>query len=114
MKKERGKIKGIIDELICNAINAESKKITVHIENLQEEIKITVTDDGHGMTQEQVDHANHILENSRRPELEDYYGELVGLENSISGLYLVSMLSDKSMVQSKKDQGTTVTIYRKK
>ncbi|WP_353892714.1 ATP-binding protein [Proteinivorax hydrogeniformans] len=114
MKSEKSKIQGIVKELVSNSLNAEAEEINVTINNKRDYTKITVSDDGKGMNEKILDEVNGILNQPRRDELEEYYGDLAGNTGSASGLNIVSMLVDKGQAASKREVGTKISVLRKK
>ncbi|WP_350344343.1 ATP-binding protein [Proteinivorax tanatarense] len=114
MKSEKSKIQGIVKELVSNSLNADAEEVNVKINNKKEFTKVTVADDGQGMNEDILDKVNGILNQSRRDELEEYYGDLAGNTGSASGLNIVSMLVDKAQVTSKRGVGTKIMVLRKK
>jgi len=113
MKVEKRFIKGIIDELLANAIEAGSKRIDISVEQLNESLKIAVSDDGKGMTEKQRETIYITLNQERRGEFDHYYGELAGESMVGRGLNIVGMMVDSAEVESAPGQGTKVTVFRK-
>lgn len=112
MINERRHIRGIVDELMSNAIKAKATQIDISIAQSDEAIQITVTDNGIGMDEAQVLATKRRLNKGRRDELEEYYGSLAGESLLGKGLALVSMLTDRAEVSSTPRQGTEITVYR--
>jgi len=115
LKEENNKIQGIVNELVSNALNAKASDVVVHIKRETEDnTVITVKDDGEGMDKETAKKVHHLLNQPNKTEYEDYYGNLTGNPMSSSGLNIVGMLLDEATVDSKADDGTTITVYRRK
>ncbi len=113
MLSERRHIRGIVDELMSNAIKAKATNIDINIVQTEDEIQVKVIDNGVGMDEEQVLTVKERLNQGRRDELEEYYGSLAGESMVGTGLALVSMLTDRAEVISALGQGTEITVYRK-
>lgn len=106
----RQHIRGIIDELIKNSIKAKATKIDTSIEIEGNFIKISVIDNGKGMSQERLNLARKRLYQQRRYELEDYYGALAGDGSVDDGLSLVGMMTDEAEIFTEEGKGTTVKV----
>lgn len=113
MKVEKRFIKGIIDELLANALESGAKKIDISVEQRTEVLKIAVSDDGKGMNEKQREKVYITLNQERRGEFDHYYGELAGESMVGRGLNIVGMMVDSAEVESAPGQGTTVTVFRK-
>lgn len=114
MIHERGKIKGIIDELVLNSMRARATSIHIDIEELEDSIRIVVEDNGTGMDPDKLDEIRSKLTSGRRDELDTYYGELCGESHAGTGLCLVAMMVDRAEIDSVPGGGTKVTVYRSK
>lgn len=112
MKSEEKKIKGIVDELISNSLDAKALEIKVSITRNSDKTEITVQDNGKGMNEKKLQEVRELLNQAHRYELEDYYGELVGNSITASGLNIVGFLVDESKIESNLEEGTTVTVIR--
>ena len=106
------RIRGIVNELVKNALDAEARGIDVQIKNRRDYFEIQVEDDGKGMDPHQVEMVVDLLEQPRREELEDYYGDLVGVSGFGSGLTIVSLMVDEAEVKSAVGRGTTIRVRR--
>lgn len=113
MYRDRKHIRGIVDELMNNSIKAKATKIDVQVEQLKSEVMIKVADNGKGMTQDKLEQVMKHLNQSRRDELEEYYGALAGESLVGTGLSLVGMMTDRAEVTTALGKGTTVVVYRK-
>lgn len=113
MKVEKRFIKGIIDELLANALEAGASKIDISVEQLPEALRIAVSDDGKGMPEQVREKVYTTLNQERRGEFDHYYGELAGESIVGRGLNIVGMMVDYAEVESTQGKGTTVTVYRK-
>jgi len=106
------RIRGIVDELIHNSLNAGANTVSVQILNQPEYFEVQVDDNGSGMEPEQVRDAEALLQQSRREELEDYYGDLAGVTGFGSGLTIVGMMVDEADISSEVGRGTKVRVRR--
>ncbi|MCR3922369.1 MAG: ATP-binding protein [Firmicutes bacterium] len=113
MYKERMHIKGIVIELMNNALKADATDVNISIRKLTDEVEIRVVDNGKGMTHEQNLVVKRKLEQPRRDELEDYYGALAGESMIGTGLGLVGMITDRAEVHTALGEGTTIAVYRR-
>ena len=104
-------IRGIVDELMNNAMKANATRVDVRVEEVDGTVEIQVSDNGEGMTAEQLQACHDRLDQPRRHELEEYYGALAGDSMHGSGLSLVGMMTDRSEVKSEKGQGTEITVF---
>lgn len=113
MDTHRKHIRGIVDELMNNAIKAGATEIDVSVKVLPEEIRIVVKDNGRGMTPEKLNEVTKALNQSRRDELEDYYGSLAGESMVGTGLSLVGMMIDEAEVISERGSGAEFRLVRR-
>jgi len=113
MKVEKRFIKGIIDELLANALESGAEKIDISVEQLPDTLRISVSDNGKGMPNELRERVFITLNQERRGEFDHYYGELAGESIVGRGLNIVGMMVDHAEVESAVGEGTTVTVYRK-
>ncbi len=113
MDAHRKHVRGIVDELMNNAIKAGATQIDVQVQMLEGEISIWVKDNGSGMSAERLAYVKKNLDRPRRDELEEYYGALAGESMVGTGLSLVGMMTDRSEVWSEKGKGTEIRLYRK-
>ncbi|MTI94557.1 MAG: ATP-binding protein [Firmicutes bacterium] len=109
---ERRWARGILDELVSNSFNAGAGKIDVQVRARADNIEIKVDDDGVGMDRETVRQVEGLLQQPRREELEEYYGDLAGVSGYGSGLTIVGMLVDEAEVKSVPGKGTTIRVRR--
>ncbi len=114
MIEERSKIKGIIDELMLNALRAKATHVRIDLEEMDSAIRIAVEDNGIGMCAKKLEQVVMRLSSGRRDELDAYYGELAGESHPSTGLRLVGMMVDKAEVHSEVGKGTRVVVYRNK
>lgn len=112
MRSEKNKIKLIVDELLSNSVEANAKDIDIHVERTDKEIIITVKDDGVGMAQEDLEYARSVLNQPYSKDIEEYYGQLAGMESSQGGLNLVGMQVRHAEIDSTEGEGTTITVRR--
>lgn len=112
MTSDNKKILGIVQELISNSLQADSKEINIKISRNEETI-IEVVDDGRGMDEKTLDYVTKVLNQPKRKDMESFYEGLVGHSSQGSGLNLVGLLSSEAQVESS-SQGTRIIIRRKK
>ena len=110
----RRRLQGIVDELIGNALSAGATEISASVTCKESYCEIRVKDNGRGMDPKTMEAAKKLLEQSRRHELEEYYGDLAGVSGSASGLSIVGMLVDSAEIETKPGKGTTITVRLKK
>ena len=109
---QQRRIRGIVDELVANSLDAGAKNIKTEIRHLGDCFEITVEDDGRGMGPEVVRQVQRLLSQPRRDELEEYYGDLAGVSEFASGLNTVGFMVDEAEVTSHPGKGTKVTVKR--
>lgn len=114
MRSEKGKIQGIVKELMSNSLNAEASDIKVSINRDADKTVISIKDNGNGMGEDTLQKVSELLNQPRRDELEDYYGGLAGNSMTASGLNIVGMLVDEAKLESKREEGTSVVVTRYK
>ncbi|MDY7040659.1 MAG: ATP-binding protein [Chloroflexota bacterium] len=111
MIKQKRKIVRLLDELLCYALQADPQKVVVTIEDLTDEIKITVEDDGAQRSEEEFRQAEYILNAPCRNEMKDYYSGLAGEETvGLCRLRIVGMMIDGARVESG-DKGTRLSVW---
>lgn len=113
MKVEKRFIKGIIDELLANALEAGATKIDMSVEQQSDVLKIVMADDGKGMDGRTREKVLITLNQERRSEFDHYYGELAGESFAGRGLNIVGMMVDHAEVESTPGQGSKITVFRK-
>ena len=111
MKSCERRIVGIVGELICNSLNAESSDISVAIKTDTDKFVITVKDNGKGMDEKTIKKVRRILNQPLKEAYEEYYGGLAGNVYTDSGLNIVGFQVDKALVESS-PEGTTITVMR--
>lgn len=109
----RRRLQGIVDELVGNALNAGATEVSASVKCKEDYCEVKVKDNGRGMDEKTLQAARKMLEQSRRHELEEYYGDLAGVSGASSGLSIVGMLVDSAEVTSKPGEGTTIIIRLK-
>lgn len=110
MLDERRKLKGLLDELISNALKAGATEIESKISEKEDHYLVYVKDNGRGMSEKKLASAHKLLNQPRRDELQEYYGELAGRTAKNSGLSIVGMMIDEYKLHSEKGQGTEVSL----
>lgn len=105
-------IRGVVDELVSNSLNAGARSVSVGINNQPEYFEIIIEDDGNGMNPQLTKEAENLLRQPRREELEEYYGDLAGVSGFGSGLTIVGLLVDEAEVQSALGRGTKIRVRR--
>ncbi len=113
MIHERHRIMGILDELVKEAMRSGASKVDIQLEDRQDEVVITVKDNGQEMKPEKVDEIRHALQQPRHDEIEPYYHELLGQVFHGPGYALLGQMVDSGQVQTSKD-GTTIRVVRRK
>ncbi len=111
MAKEQRRIKGLLDELITNSFKAGATDLESRITDDGDKYIVYVKDNGKGMSEKQLEEAKKLLDQPRRDELEEYYGELAGRTAKSSGLSIIGMMIDDFLLESIPEQGTEVTLY---
>lgn len=111
MAKERRRIKGLLDELITNSFNAGATDLQSRITEEDDKYTVYLKDNGKGMTAEQLEKANQLLDQPRRDELEEYYGELAGRTAKSSGLSIIGMMINDFELKSIPGEGTEISLY---
>lgn len=106
-------IRGIVDELVNNSVRANATDIDVNIRLKDDTIIIRVKDNGKGIPEHRMEEAQKKLNQPRRHEIEDYYGELAGQNLIGTGLSMVGMMTDKAEIKSEPGEGTEITVYIK-
>ncbi len=114
MGPEWKKVKGILDELICNSMKAGAKVLEAKIMDKEDRFEIYIKDDGEGMDEETLKEVKESLSIPRRCEMETYYGNLAGQGTGNWRLSIIGMMTDEFEINSKKDQGTEIKIIRMK
>lgn len=116
MKSENSKIQSIVDELLANALEADSTNINIDVTRDKEAVVIKITDNGKGMDAETLKDVKRILNQPYRKDIEEYYGSLAGgghaREGNFGGLNLVGFQIDYADVKSS-EEGTTFVVKRK-
>ncbi|ACB83913.1 ATP-binding protein [Natranaerobius thermophilus] len=104
------RIKGLMDELITNSFKAGATVLESKIMDEDDKHIVYVKDNGKGMSEEKLEQAKKLLDQPRRDELEEYYGELAGRTAKNSGLSIVGMMVDEFEIKSEKGQGTEIKL----
>ena len=113
MDTHRKHVRGIVDELMNNAIKAGATDIDVKVQMLDQGISIWIKDNGRGMDSERLAKVRKNLNQPRRDELEEYYGALAGESMVGTGLSLVGMMIDEAEVTSSPGEGTEIRLFRR-
>lgn len=113
MIHERQRIMGILDELVKEAMKSDASTIDIQIQDREEEVTITVKDNGQGLESELLDEIRRALEQPRHDELEPYYHELLGQVFHGPGYALVGQMVDSGTIESG-NHGTTIEVVRRK
>lgn len=114
MRSEKNKIKLIVDELLSNSVEANANDIDINVSRTDDEIVITVKDNGDGMNTKDLEYAKNVLNQPYREDIEEYYGQLAGMESSVGGLNLVGMQVRHAEIESIKGEGTRIVVRRKR
>lgn len=111
MIKQKRKIVSLLDELLYYALQADPQKVVITIEDLTDEIRITVEDDGAQRNEEECRQAECILNTPCRNEMKDYYSGLAGEETvGLCRLRIVGMMIDGARVEPG-DKGTRLSVW---
>lgn len=112
MRSEKNKIKLIVDELITNSVDADATDVDINVSRTENEIIIKVVDNGVGMSEKDLEDARKLLQQPFRKDLEEYYGQVAGMESSKGGLNIVGMQVNHAEIESIEGEGTTVIVKR--
>lgn len=113
MTSEKKRIVNILNELVSNAIEAESSNIEIHIKRDDEKIEFIIEDNGKGMDKETLEKVRLILKQPHRKIYDEYYSGLGGSATSDSGLNIVGFQIDEAEVMSG-PEGTRLKLIRYK
>ena len=113
LEADRGELEIIFNNLISNAVkyNRDNGKVTVRLKESPEEVLISVTDTGIGMTPEEVEKLFGEFVRIKNDRTRNILGSGLGLSimRKIASLY-----GGEVSVESVPDQGTTFTVTLKK
>lgn len=112
MRSETNKIKLIVDELLTNSIDADATDVDINVSRTEDEIIIKIVDNGAGMTSKDLENARKLLQQPFRKDMEEYYGQLAGMESPRGGLNIVGMQVNHAEIESTEGEGTTVIVRR--
>ena len=95
MLKEKHKIVQLLDELLQYSLEAGPQKVVITVEDLADQVQITLEEVGAQRSGEECRQAERFLNAPRRNELQDYYGGLAGEEScGPCNLRVVGMMVD--------------------
>jgi anti-sigma regulatory factor (Ser/Thr protein kinase) len=114
MLQDRNKIRRILDELVLNALRGGASKISAEIEDLPQEIRIAVWDNGRTPDPTEREKLLASLNSGRRDELDTYYGELCGESHTSNCLAMVGMMIDRAEFASDPEGGNRLVVHRMK
>lgn len=113
LEADRGELEIIFNNLISNAVkyNRDNGRVTVRLKESPEEVLISVTDTGIGMTPEEVEKLFGEFVRIKNDRTRNILGSGLGLSimRKIASLY-----GGEVSVESVPDQGTTFTVTLKK
>ncbi len=101
---------GIINALVRQALRAKATRVEVHLEHFEDTARITVTDNGAGIDQDELAIMRTRLNQPLREELAKYYGVLAGRSVGDS-LSIVGMMTDRVDIHSAVGQETEVHVH---
>lgn len=112
-------IKGIVEELLCASLKRGATKIDIGYEELDHELHISLTDNGKSLQPKELAQIRKLLNQPRRMEIENYYGQLAGEWMAGKGLDLVGMMVDRAEVEpgergAEGQEGLRIVLHRKK
>lgn len=113
LQKDHVAVAHIIDELLSYAIAEKASEIAINIKTEGSTIAITLSDNGRSaLSERQLEKLKRILNQPRRDDLEEYYGQLLGHGTHDSGLALIAAMTDRVEIETN-DQGTIIRLWRK-
>jgi hypothetical protein len=113
MLHQRQKITHLLDELLQYVLASEPQKVTIEIEDLADQVRITIEEIGARRSDRECQQAQCFLNGPRRSELQDYYSGLAG-EESVGpcNLRIVRMMVDGGCIEPS-ESGTRVSVWWK-
>jgi hypothetical protein len=113
MLHQKQKIMHLLDELLKYALQTEPQKVTIEIEDLGDQVRITVREIGTRRNERECQEAQCFLNAPRRSELQDYYSGLAG-EDAVApcDLRIVRMMVDGGCIEPS-ESGMQITVWWK-
>ncbi len=111
MKKELKKISLIVNEILTLLLYHGAKDISIQINKENNQIDLIFIQNDYNFDIEFVETLRNDLKNQRQNEVEGYYWQLVGQDDSSNELQLVGAMIDESKVTL---EGSTLTINIKR
>ena len=113
MLHQKTKIAHLLEELLQYALVAEPQRVTVEIEDLADQVRITVETIGTRRSVQECQQAECFLNAPRRSELQDYYSGLAG-EESVGpcDLRIVRMMVDGGCIEPSESR-TRISVWWK-
>ena len=111
MFKQKARITHVLHELLHYALEAKTSRLVVTIEELDDQVHLTVEETGIPATPKQIRQANQLLNAPERSELSDYYSGLAGEETcTVCDLRVVALMVDGGHVEAS-DTGTRIRVW---
>lgn len=101
MQHEIKKITKIIDEMLTMLLLKGKERIEVKVETEQDKTTIDITEFECDLTQDEIERFNNDLNVQRQHEVEGYYWQLTGEDDTEDELFLVGSMIDEAIVESK-------------
>lgn len=114
MLQDKAKVRRILDELLLNAMRHGATKVSAEIEDLPEEVRISVKDNGTIPNEAEKQELLASLNSGRRDELDTYYGELCGESHTGNGFAMVGMMIDRAEWDTFPGAGNRLVVHRLK
>ena len=113
MLHQKQKIARLLDELMHYVLEVEPQRVKIEIEDLDDQVKITVEEFGARRSVRECQQAECFLNTPRRSELQDYYSGLAG-EESVGpcDLRIVRMMVDGGCIEPS-ESGMKVSVWWK-
>ena len=113
MLHQKQKITHLLDELLQFVLEAEPQKVTIEIEDLADQSRITVEAIGARRNDRACQQAQCFLNGPRRSELQDYYSGLAG-EEAVGpcDLRIVRMMVDGGCIEPS-ESGVKISVWWK-
>ena len=113
MLHQKQKITHLLNELLQYALEAEPQKVTIQIEDRDDQVKIDLEATGARRSDRECQEAQCFLSGPRRSELQDYYSGLAG-EESVGpcDLRIVRMMVDGGCIEPS-ESGVKISVWWK-
>lgn len=101
MRHEIKKICKIVDELTTLFLKEDTNEVDFKIITSDEKTTLKIIDYHTQYTDEQIEHLKNILNRQRQSEIEEYYWQLAGENDSEDELTLISAMIDTAVVEKR-------------